>query len=73
MALMFPTMAEKCLAAWRATPGTISLSVVACRHAATCERVDDFTGTTWTYMFDDDTSLVVRGKGKYHKVEVCLP
>ena len=54
-------------------PRTISLAVIARRHGATCERTADSDGVLWTYVFDDDTSLSVRGKGKSHKVEVQLP
>ena len=73
MPLKFPTMAQACYDAWLAAPRTISLAVIACRHGATCERTTDFDGVLWTYSFDDDTSLSVRGKGKSHKVEVQLP
>ena len=73
MSLTFPTMATKCLTAWHDYPGTIALSTIARRHGADCAKASNFDGTVWTYTFDDDTSLVVRGKGKSHTVEVCLP
>ena len=73
MALTFPTMAEKCLTAWRDYPGTIGLPVIDRRHGADCAKASNFEGVVWTYTFDDDTSLVVRGKGKSHKIEMCFP
>ena len=73
MSLTFPTLAEQALEAWRNAPRTIALSVVAKRHGADAQRLDTFDGTTWVYTFDDDTHLVVRGKGKNHKVVSHLP
>ena len=71
--LTFPTMAQTCYDAWHNTSRTIALATVARLHGASVTKSADFDGTVWTYTFDDDTSLVVRGVGKAHKVKVCLP
>lgn len=67
--LMFPTEAEQVLAA--AKNGQIrSIAAEAKRRKA--ERRKPVAG--WTeYTFDDDSSLMVRGRGKSYKVEALLP
>lgn len=69
MPLQFPTLAEKCLAEWQRRKKTTSVNQVALSHGAT--RDDDFGRIVW--VFDDDTSLVITGRGKFHKVTVELP
>jgi hypothetical protein len=48
---------------------TVSLSLIAKRRGADIER----DGPVTTYTFDDDTTLVVTGRGRTHKVQVELP
>ena len=67
--LTFPTQAEQALAEFQSSRKTISLATIAKKRGAFVEK-------TWgetTYVFDDDTSLVVTGRGANHKVEARLP
>lgn len=69
MTLSFPTLAEQALAKFRNSKKTISLVTICTEMDA--QREDCYPKTTWT--FDDDTSLVVSGRGRNHTVEVLLP
>lgn len=62
MKLEFPTIAEQV-----ATSHTIAKD--AKRRGAEVTRHWDRT----EYTFDDDTTLVVRGRGKSYRVEMLLP
>ena len=75
MPLAFPTMAEQVLADWRKQSAvkTVALSTIAMKYGAQVDKQRSFDGVTWTYTFDDDTSLAVRGVGANHKVECMLP
>lgn len=69
MTLTFPTMAEQALEKFQSSSKTISLSTIAKEMGAE-------TYWHWRYIehvFDDDTSLIVKGRGRAHKVEVKLP
>lgn len=68
--LTFPTMAEQAYKEFQSATKTIALATIAKRRGAQVERT--FEGVT-TYWFDDDTSLVVKGRGKNYQVEVMLP
>ena len=71
MALTFPTMAEQCLAEWRAiTDRTVSLNVIASRYGA--QQFKEFGGTS-EWVFNDDTRIVVTGRGPNHKAVAELP
>ena len=50
-------------------PQLRSLATIATRHGARVERGQ----TTITYTFDDNSALVVTGRGMSHKVQVMLP
>ena len=50
-------------------PQLRSLATIAKRHGAQVERGQ----TTITYTFDDNSALVVTGRGMSHKVQVMLP
>ena len=69
MTLTFPTIAEQALAKFRSAKKTTSLVTVAKHMKADVERRRDCT----IYTFDDDTGLIVTGRGRAHKVEVTLP
>ncbi len=69
MPLTFPTQAEQCLAEFRASTKTVSLATIAKRRGADVVQHWDHK----EYIFDDDTSLKVTGRGKAHKVETHLP
>ena len=69
MALTFPTQAELALAEFQEAKKTVSLATIAKRRGASVEK--SFKGTE--YYFDDDTTLLVTGAGRAHKVEVFLP
>lgn len=71
MTLQFPTEAEKVADAFRNSKKTVSIATLA-RHADK-EVVRDFTGVRTIYTFDDDTSLVVTGRGRAHTIETLLP
>lgn len=67
--LTFPTLAEQALTEWRAATRTIALATIARRRGA--QRIRNWQSTEW--IFDDDTSLVVTGTGRNHKVVTELP
>lgn len=69
MPLTFPTIAEQVLTEFNSATKTTSIPVLACKRNA--EVIRDWTRTVYT--FDDDTSLVVTGRGKQHRVEALLP
>ncbi len=69
MPLTFPTMAEKALRKFRHATKTISVAVIAKRMLADVERQRGRT----VYTFDDDTRLVVTGRGRSHSIETELP
>jgi hypothetical protein len=68
--LTFPTLAEQALARVRESKVTLSIATVARRMGADVER--SFEGET-TYTFDDDTSVVTKGRGRAHVAEALLP
>ena len=68
--LTFPTMADLAYEEFTNAVTTVSLVTIAKRRGA--QIVDRWPGAR-TYLFDDDTSLVVTGRGMSHKVEVMLP
>lgn len=70
MTLQFPTLAEQALAEFHAATKTVSLAKIAQRMGA--DVAHKWPAIT-TYTFDDDTSLVVTGRGKAHRVEAQLP
>lgn len=70
MPLQFPTMAEQALVEFRNATSTVSLAVLARRFGADVER--QWPAVT-IYTFDDDTALIVTGRGKSHKVVAELP
>lgn len=67
--LSFPTQAQQCLAQFNEAVSTVSIATLAKRMGAEAEQ----TATTRIYIFNDDTSLVVTGRGKSHSVQVTLP
>ena len=69
MKLTFPTQAEQAYEEFRSATRTISLATVARKRGAQTERLWDRT----IHWFDDDTSLVVTGRGRAHRGEVLLP
>ena len=74
MPLTFPTLAETTLSAWKEHPKTISLVTFAIRHGA--ERLDERTfdnPSAIRLVFDDDTSLLITGRGRSQQVSVELP
>jgi len=72
MALTFPTMAEKALAAFESATKTVSLVVIAKRYGGEREVTDTYPKEI-VFVFDDDTRLIISGRGKAHKVETLLP
>jgi hypothetical protein len=67
--LKHPTLAQQAVNQFRNATKTISLAVIAKRLGA--EKFQHFTHTE--HVFDDGSSLEVRGRGRSHKVEVLLP
>jgi predicted lipoprotein with Yx(FWY)xxD motif len=70
MTLQFPTIAEQVLDEFNNAKKTVSLATLAKKRKA--DKVTDFEGTT-VYTFDDDTSLIVKGRGKSYRVSAELP
>jgi hypothetical protein len=70
MTLTFPTIAEQVLFAFRTSSKTVSITTLAKKHNAKIEYT--WPGLT-TYIFEDDTSLTVRGRGRAHEIETHLP
>lgn len=69
MALIFPTLAERAIAAVGHTSAT-SLTAVA--KSMNAERSDKWPSIiVWT--FDDDTSVEVHGRGRNYQLEAHLP
>ncbi len=71
MTLQFPTIAERTLHAFQSATKTTSLATLARKAGAEVERYS-FPLVT-IYTFDDDTSLVVTGRGKSYRAEARLP
>jgi len=69
MPLQFPTMAEQALAKWQSQTRTTPLEKITLPMGADIER----DGTTIIHTFDDDTSLIVTGRGKNYQVRAELP
>lgn len=67
--LAFPTMAEQAVAEFQNKTRTMSLAVIAKRRGAEVSREWDRT----VYIFDDDTSIEVRGRGQNHSITTHLP
>lgn len=71
--LTHPTLAEQAIALKRSATKTISVVKIARKLGAEVTYRWDARGLTITYTFDDDSSLTVRGRGKYHYMEAHLP
>lgn len=69
MALTFPTLAEQAADEFRNATETISVVTIAKRMGAASENDRNVR----RYIFPDDTSLEVIGRGKTHKIETFLP
>ena len=67
--LKFPTLAEQAVQKFNSKAKTVSLSVIAKKMGAMREYEHPFT----IFIFEDDTSITVSGRGKTHKVETHLP
>lgn len=67
--LEFPTMAERCVAEFRAKTQTIAFPTIARRYDAEVTKL--WRGIE--YRFDDDTSVIVTGTGASHRMETFLP
>jgi len=67
--LTFPTLAEQAVAEFHNATHTVSLATIAKRMGA----MKYFEYPTTTYVFDDDTSIEVSGRGPNHKIETFLP
>jgi len=67
--LTFPTEAEQVLTAFRTSPRTVSIATLARKRRAQVEHHWPET----IYFFDDDSRLVVRGRGRNHQAEAQLP
>lgn len=72
MTLQFPTLAEQALDQFRKATKTVALATIAKKMGADVERGGP-TGSTLTYTFDDDTSIVVEGRGRNCKIRTELP
>jgi hypothetical protein len=70
MALQFPTQAEQALTAWQARTETTTVAKIA-RWFGAYDREFEYPETR--YLFEDDTQLVVTGKGVAHRLETRLP
>lgn len=70
MTLKFPTMAEVALTEFNESRKTVALATIARRMGADVEK--PFEGGM-IYTFDDDTSIVVEGRGKSWKARTELP
>lgn len=77
MTLSFPTLAEQALAAFRAAKlehKTVSLREEARKRGGTPDETRSFTqSSTITYVFDDDSTLMITGRGRHHCYETQLP
>jgi hypothetical protein len=71
MPLTFPTLAEQVIQEFEAPGKAVSLTKLA-REKAWAEEVIDF-GRHRIFMFEDDTTLHVRGRGRAHKYWSELP
>jgi hypothetical protein len=71
MTLTFPTIAEQVLSEFATSTKTISIATLARRRGANISKSSFATFTIYT--FDDDTSLVTKGRGKSYKVWTQLP
>lgn len=67
--LQFPTMAEKTLAEFNAATKTVALQHLARKAGAFVERGFN----RLEYVFDDDSRLVITGRGKSYKATPELP
>ena len=68
--LTFPTIAEQVVKEFESSTRTVSLATLARRRGAEVRKL--WPGGT-EYIFDDDTTIEVRGRGRTHKYEVFLP
>lgn len=71
--MKFPTMAQIALASWRTEPLAKSLREHARRLGATIHRNECDGDWALEYVFDDDSALLVRGRGRHHEVVAALP
>lgn len=70
MTLTFPTIAEQVKTEFDERTKTVSIATLAKRRGA--DVFKDFEGTI-VYTFDDDTTLVTRGRGPNHTIETNWP
>jgi hypothetical protein len=71
MSLTFPTIAEQVLFEFNHSTKTVALITLARKRGAEVTR-SYMTGNL-IYTFDDDTSLIITGRGKNYKVRAQLP
>ena len=71
MALEFPTMADRAIADFEGATKTVSLVVIAKRHGG--ERDRKAPDNSIVFRFDDDTALVIEGRGRGHRYRAELP
>jgi hypothetical protein len=67
--LTFPTIAEQVLSEFRGSTVTQSINKIALKRGAS--RDDQYGEIVW--VFDDDTTLHIVGRGKNHRVWAELP
>jgi len=70
--LAFPTMAERAIAEWKALPKTKPFEFVALAKGAFRED-RGFLPHIIEWVFPDDTSVTIVGRGKAHQIESHLP
>jgi hypothetical protein len=76
MTLTFPTIAEQVLAEFNSSTKTVSIATLARKRGAHVNKTHSYwMANKWMiiYTFDDDTSLITRGRGKSYRVETQLP
>jgi len=71
MPLQFPTLAEQVITSFEAKRN-IPLVTIATRMGGEREEGEGFPPSI-VYVFDDDTRLVIRGRGKNHTYKAELP
>ncbi len=70
--LAFPTMAERAIAEWKALTVTRGFEKVALSLGATREDYG-FYPRVIEWVFPDDTTVTIMGRGGNHKIESHLP
>jgi len=69
MKLTFPTMAEQAVEVWKAKTKTTAFETIA--KAVGAFRDDE--GATIVWIFPDDTSARITGRGKNYNITTDLP